>query len=335
MKCTLLEPPSFWSRTEGLAGPVELALTPLGTAIGRVVSWRAARPRATVGVPVLCCGNASVGGTGKTILALDLVGRLLARGYAPHVLTRGHGGRVRATPHRVDPGRDTADAVGDEALLLARRAPTWVDRDRARAGRAAIENGADVLVLDDGLQSPTVGKDASFLLVDGEAGFGNRRVLPAGPLREHPGRAAARCRAVVLVGEDRFGVTNFLRYRRPILRAALVPDPDAIRQLRAGPVLAFAGIGRPDKFFLTLEQAGIAVAATRAFPDHHRYDRRELAVLSQEAASRGATLATTEKDAVRFPDAAPGCDFAPVVVPVRFSWADDRLDRLLSAVLPR
>ena len=159
MKRTLLEPPSFWSRTEGLAGPVELALTPLGTAIGRVVSWRAARPRATVGVPVLCCGNASVGGTGKTILALDLVGRLLARGYAPHVLTRGHGGRVRATPHRVDPGRDTADAVGDEALLLA---------------RAAIENGADVLVLDDGLQSPTVGKDASFLLVDGEAGVGRR-----------------------------------------------------------------------------------------------------------------------------------------------------------------
>ena len=333
MRRPRLGPPGFWSRTDGLAGPAELALTPLGTAIGRVVSWRAARPRATVGVPVLCCGNASVGGTGKTILALDLVDRLLARGLSPHVLTRGHGGRVRVIPHRVDPARDTAETVGDEALLLARRAPTWIDRDRARAGRAAIEAGADVLVLDDGLQSPTVGKDASFLLVDGEAGFGNRRVLPAGPLREHPGRAAARCRAVVLVGEDRFGVTNFLRFRRPILRATLVPDDAAIARLGDGPVLAFAGIGRPEKFFAMLRRSGVALAATRAFPDHHPYGAEDLASLAREAVSCGAILATTEKDAVRLPGAGGLAGGAPVAVPVRFAWADDRLDRLLSAVL--
>ena len=335
MRRPLLGPPAFWSRTEGLAGPAELALTPLGTLIGRVVSWRAARPRASVDVPVLCCGNASVGGTGKTILALDLVDRLLARGCMPHVLTRGHGGRARVVPHRVDPAVDTAAIVGDEALLLARRAPTWVDRDRARAGRAAIEAGADVLVLDDGLQSPTLGKDASFLLVDGEAGFGNRRVLPAGPLREHPGRAAARCRAVVLVGEDRFGVTNFLRYRRPILRASLVPDAGAIERLGDRPVLAFAGIGRPDKFFAMLERSGVALAATRAFPDHHPYAAGELAALVRAAASRGAIVATTEKDAARLPDAGPVAGFSPVAVPVRLAWADDRLDRLLSAVLTR
>ncbi len=324
-------PPAFWSRTDGLAGPAELLLAPVGTAVGRLVSWRASHPRAQVGAPVLCCGNASVGGTGKTILALDLARRLSARGLTPHLLTRGHGGGAGRGVHRVQPDLDEVAGVGDEALLLARAAPTWVARDRAASGRAAVAAGADVLVMDDGLQSPTVRIDAGFLLIDGEAGHGNRRVLPAGPLREHPGRAAARCRAVVLVGEDRFGVTQMLRFRRPILRATLRLDPEAIDRLAGRPVLAFAGIGRPAKFFDGLRQSGVAVAATRAFPDHHRYDRRTLDALGREALALGAALATTEKDAVRLP---PGSAEWPVVpVGVGLAWADDRLDRLLDVML--
>ena len=171
-------PPGFWRRD----GVLPRLLSPLAAVTAAVTAWRVARPGWRAPVPVICCGNVTVGGAGKTTLALDVGARLVARGVAVHFILRGYGGSVRG-PHRVVAG-DTAAGVGDEALLLAEVAPTWIGADRAASARAAVAAGAQVLVMDDGLQNPGLHKDLSLLVVDGASGFGNGRVLPAGPLRE-------------------------------------------------------------------------------------------------------------------------------------------------------
>lgn len=320
-------PPAFWRHGEG--GLAASALAPAAFAVGRIAARRAARPGMPAAVPVFCCGNATVGGTGKTILALELLARLRARGLTAHALTRGHGGAVGGGVLRADLALHDAARIGDEALLLAAEAPTWVGADRRAAALAAAAAGADALVMDDGLQNPRLAKDAAFLLVDGPAGFGNGRLLPAGPLREDPRRAAARCRAVVLVGEDRTGAARLLAGIAPVLRATLAPDDAAIEVLRGRRVIAFAGIGRPGKFFDGLAGAGVALADAVPFPDHHMFSPDELAGLARRAAG-GAVLATTPKDAVRLPAAFRA---RVVVVGVRFAWADARLDRILDATL--
>ena len=189
-------PPGFWGRD----GVLPRLLSPLAAVTAAVTAWRVARPGWRAPVPVICCGNVTVGGAGKTTVALDLGARLAARGRAVHFLLRGYGGSVRG-PHRVAAG-DTAARVGDEALLLAEVAPTWIGADRAASARAAVAAGAQVLVMDDGLQNPGLHKDLSLLVVDGASGFGNGRVLPAGPLREPVAAGAARCQAAVLIGPD-------------------------------------------------------------------------------------------------------------------------------------
>lgn len=323
--------PKFWQRGHG--GVPARLLTPAGAVFAAVAARLNAIEGARVPVPVFCCGNATVGGAGKTILALDLIERLQRRGIAPHALTRGHGGtasRRSAMPVRVDRDRHTAAMVGDEALLLADRTATWVDHDRARSGRAAIAAGATALVLDDGLQNRSLARDCSLLVIDGPVGFGNGRVLPAGPLRERPIEAVRRCRAIVLIGEDRAGAAARFRGERPILRCDLALDAAVVRRLRGRPVLAFAGIGRPDKFFQSLRDAGIDLAGCLPLPDHHRYTPPMLARLAARAASRNAVLATTAKDAVRLP---AGFREQVVVVGVGLRWHDDRLDRILDHAL--
>jgi tetraacyldisaccharide 4'-kinase len=257
---------------------------------------RVAQPGWCAPVPVICCGNATVGGTGKTTLALDLAARLAARGRAVHMLLRGYGGALRG-PHRVG-ARDAVAEVGDEALLLAAVAPTWIGADRAASARAAVAAGAQVLVLDDGLQNPSLHKNLSLLVVDGAYGFGNGRVLPAGPLREPLAAAAERCQAAVLIGADTAGVARGLPL--PLLRARLRPGAE-IGQWVGHPVLAFAGIARPEKFFSMLTEAGVTLAGTVRFPDHHRYTDAELDRLVAHAARLGAMPITTPKDAVRVP----------------------------------
>ena len=291
-----MRPPRFWA-ADGPAWP-GVVLAPLGGLVAAVTARRVARGGWRAPVPVLCVGNASVGGSGKTVVALDLAARLAAAGRAPHVLLRGYGGTVRGV--RRVAAEDPAALVGDEAKLLAAVAPTWVGADRATSARAAVAAGAGVLVLDDGLQNPGLVKDAALLVVDGGAGFGNGRVLPAGPLRENAAAAAARCAAMVLIGEDRHRVAA--RIGLPVLRARLaVADAAAWRGAR---VLAFAGIGRPEKFFASLREAGAELVGRTPFPDHHPYTAREIAALRARAAAAGAVLATTAKDAARLGPAA-------------------------------
>lgn len=316
--------PDFW-HADTVASRL---LAPLGS----VYAWAVARRLAEAepfrpAIPVICVGNIVSGGAGKTPVCMALVERLRARGRHPHLLTRGYGG-TEAGPRAVDPVRHDAARVGDEALLLAECAPTWVARWRPDGAVAAAEMGADILVMDDGFQNPSIAKDLSLVVVDGAYGFGNGLTMPAGPCRENIRAGLARADAVVLMGEDRTGVTGSFG-DLPVLAARLVPGPEA-DSFRGRKVVAFAGIGRPAKFFDTLESCGAELVGAHSFPDHHAFTRAELTDLIADAQRQGAMLATTAKDAVRVPS-----DLRPAlsVLTVRLHWHDPAaLDLLLDRV---
>lgn len=304
-------------------------LSPASAIAARLSAWRVARPGFRAPVPVICCGNVTVGGTGKTTLVLDLAGLLSRAGIAAHILTRGYRGRLSG-PVRVAERHGTAE-VGDEALLLAATAPTWIGADRAASARAAVAAGAEALLMDDGLQNPTLEKSFSFIVIDGGIGFGNGRVLPAGPLREPIAAAAGRADAAALIGGDECGARALLPARLPVLTARLVPGPGAAG-LKGRRVLGFAGIARPSKFFATLEEAGAIVAGRRAFPDHHVFREGELAGLFAEAGRLGAVPVTTAKDAARLSPANRG---RVTVLGVSLVWDDPgALGALLAPLLP-
>jgi tetraacyldisaccharide 4'-kinase len=254
---------------------------------------------------------------------------LRAGGRAVHILTKGYGGSKRG-PLRVDPQRHTAAQVGDEALLLAAAAPAWIARDRRAGARAALSQGAELLLLDDGLQDPSLATRLALLVVDGGYGFGNGRVLPAGPLREPLARGLTRADAVVLVGRDSAGVTDALAGALPILRARFLPTRRAERLTRRR-VFAFAGIGRPEKFFETLAESGCEIAGTHTFPDHHPYRPEEIMAVCEAASAARAVPVTTEKDAVRLPpEARPMVE----VFPVTLEWQDPAaVEALLAGLL--
>jgi tetraacyldisaccharide 4'-kinase len=314
-------PPEFWERP----GPLPRLLAPLGWAYG--AAGRLRRAAATpwrAPVPVLCVGNLVVGGAGKTPVAMDLARRLIERGERPHLLSRGYGGRL-AGPIQVDPARHGYREVGDEALLLARVAPTWIARDRAAAAKAAIAAGATALVLDDGFQNPSLVQDLKIVVVDGLYGLGNGYVLPAGPLREPAASGLARADAVVVMGEAASGFA-LPPVAPPVLRAHLVLREGAA-VLQGARVVAFAGIGRPQKFFEFLDRCGARVVARHGFADHHPYTAAALEPILAEAARRDAQVLTTEKDRVRIPKELRD-RITPVPVAVR--WDDAaRLDALL------
>ena len=268
-------------------------------------------------LPVICCGNATAGGAGKTTVALDLGQRLQARGLAAHFLLRGYGGKLKG-PARVDPTTHDSRAVGDEALLLADLCPTWVSADRAAGGTAAQAAGAQAIIMDDGLQNPTLEKTLSLLIIDGSYGFGNGRVIPSGPLREPVFAAAKRCQAAVLIGEDETGALAQLPADLPVLRARLVPGPEAAA-LAGKPVVAFCGIANPRKFFTTLQEAGAVLAARHPFADHYPFDDQEIRDLLAEAEKLRATPVTTRKDIVRIP---PALRAGIQVVSIALAWDD-------------
>jgi tetraacyldisaccharide 4'-kinase len=287
--------PAFWRRPEGIAS----LLAPLAAAYGAVAAWRMTRPGAAAGVPVVCIGNLTVGGAGKTPAAMAVAKLLQDAGRRPFVLSRGYGGRL-AGPVQVDPDAHDAAEVGDEPLLLARVAPTIVARDRVAGAAAARAAGADVIVMDDGFQNPSLHKDISLVVIDGRRGIGNGKVLPAGPLRAPLDAQLARAHGLLVIG-DPGGAAAALAVARalPVFRGRLEPDAAALAALRSHKVLAFAGIGDPEKFFATLHDAGIDVRAHQAFPDHHPYRRAEAAGLIARAERESLVLVTTEKDLVR------------------------------------
>ena len=323
--------PAFWFRGGGLQGGwLGVLLSPISAIVTAVTARRVAHEGWRSPMPVICCGNVTVGGAGKTTLVLDLAKRLMGRGLSVHLLLRGYGGSARG-PRRVR-ATDTAAEVGDEALLLAGVAPTWIGADRAASARAAVADGAAVLLMDDGLQNPTLRKDFSLLVIDGATGFGNGRVLPAGPLREPVAAGAARCHAAVLIGEDRTGAISLLPPALPVLRVELVQGSE-IDALRGRRVLAFAGIARPDKFFDPLVDAGLAVVMRLPFPDHHLYSRRELETVLEQADHLDSVPVTTPKDAVRLP---PDILKKVHVVGVGLKWQnEDALDRLIRQFVDR
>jgi tetraacyldisaccharide 4'-kinase len=288
--------PSFWWREPGLVSGL---LSPLAAGYGAVAAWRMAQSGYSAGIPVLCVGNLTLGGAGKTPAAMAVARILDAAGRRPVMLSRGYGGAL-AGPVGVDPARHSAADVGDEPLLLARYAPTIVARDRAAGADAARAAGAGSIVMDDGFQSPALHKDRSILVVDGRRGIGNGMVFPAGPLRAPLQSQFGRANALMVIDAGAGGETVAAMTRdTPVFHGRLEPDAQALAILKGQPVLAFAGIGDPQKFFATLRDAGIEIGATVPFPDHHRYRRSEARDLIERAGRGGLLLVTTEKDQAR------------------------------------
>lgn len=319
--------PEFWHQRES---PIAALLAPLGALYDATGRWRASLIRPVrLARPVLCVGNLTAGGAGKTPTALALAAWLHARGRHPHFLTRGYGGQ-QTGPLRVELGRHGFREVGDEPLLLAAAAPTWLARDRVAGAQAACTAGADLVIMDDGLQNPALAKDISLLVVDAGYGFGNGRVIPAGPLRETLEHGLARAQAIVLIGEDVLGLGNHLERRLPVIAARLVPD-GAAQALAGKRVLAFAGIGRPEKFFASLRELGCTLVGAVGFADHHAYEPDEIERLVEKAKAESAVPVTTEKDFVRLSAEARGM---VSTLRVRLAWHDENvLDRLLRPLL--
>lgn len=325
--------PGFWHAEPGL---VAALLSPLGAVYAGATRRRLAQgARARVGVPVICVGNLNAGGTGKTPAVIALAERLRDRGVMAHAVSRGHGGSLTG-PVRVDERRHIAAQTGDEPLLLAAFLPTWVANDRAAGARAAVAAGAQVIVLDDGFQNPGLAHDLSVIVVDAQIGFGNGRVIPAGPLREPVGVGLARADLVLSIGEETAQARFAGRW------GPMVPVPHVtgrLEPLQTGlpikdlKVLAFAGIGHPEKFFRTLAAMGADIRATHALSDHQPLSDTLMTRMLREARMIGAQVVTTEKDAVRL---APALRSQVMTVPVRLrlsDWGalDAALDRVLGA----
>jgi tetraacyldisaccharide 4'-kinase len=320
-----MRPPEFWSANPSgrdAAWTLRLLLTPVSWAYAAAAEHRI---RNTVSrhapVPVVCIGNLTVGGAGKTPITRAIRSKL---GPHAHTLSRGYGGRAIG-PLRVTPDMDAGE-VGDEPLLHAIDGPAWIARDRFAGAMAAAQAGAHVILLDDGFQNPTLAKDLSIVAVDPGFGIGNGQVFPAGPLRERLASGLARADAIVMLGELTQDASWLDEFSKPVLFAKLVPAAPP----PSGRLLAFAGLARPEKFFDTLKAAGGDVEEGVPFADHHPYSENDLRLLMQLADERGAQLITTEKDAARL---SPEWRARVAVLPVTATFDDETaLDALLEPI---
>ncbi|MEK9672366.1 MAG: tetraacyldisaccharide 4'-kinase [Rhodospirillaceae bacterium] len=333
-----MKAPGFWYR-DG-ASPQSVLLTPAGWIYGWATAVRLRSGHAVdPGVPVVCVGNLTAGGAGKTPVVRDIARRLASAGRNACVISKGYGARDRGAmgtaPTLVDAAHHTAAQVGDEPVMLARAGiSVRVGMDRPQAARAAVGTGAQALILDDGYQDLAVAKTVSLVVVDGGLGFGNEALIPAGPLREPVATGLTRADGVVIAGEDRRGIEARVRAAgfpdMPVLTAHVRPGPE-LAHIKDRPVFAFAGIGHPEKFFQTLEAGGCGLAGREAFADHHPFSDAEIARIKRTAAALGARPVTTEKDLVRLgPDQAAGIE----VLTITLEWDDEAaLTRLLAPVL--
>ncbi len=330
-----MKAPGFWWRAPGLAAR---SLQPTSLIYGAVAARRMRQPGQRAQLPVICIGNVTVGGSGKTPTAIHIASMLRSMGRRPAFLTRGYGGAL-AGPLVVDPGHHSPREVGDESLLLARDAPTIVSQDRPAGAALAASLAANAIVMDDGLQNPSLEKDLSIAVFDGAVGTGNGLCLPAGPLRAPLSAQWPQIDAVIVIGPGEAGDavhTKAIRRGLPVFRGELRPAPAAAAALSGRRILAFAGIGRPEKFFATLRQIGAEVVETRAFADHHPYRLGEVAHLLDAARRQNLVPVTTEKDGVRLAALAAAEPRVSEVreLPVSLSLLQaDRLGRLLETTL--
>lgn len=316
-------------------------MTPASWVVDRIAARRLdnASPYTST-LPVVCVGNLTAGGAGKTPLSL-LIASLIAE-RKPAFLTRGYRGRLHG-PHQVEPQKDAAADVGDEALLLARRGPTVVSRQRAEGARLIERLGCGAIIMDDGMQNRQVLPSLTLVVVDGSRGIGNGAVIPAGPLRLSVERQLRLADAIVINGgSKRLPSIESMKaqFKGPVLEADIVPDGDT-EFLRGLPFVAFAGIGSPARFFATARRAGAVLRAEVAFGDHHALSERQAESLLKQAATHSAGLLTTEKDWVRLAglDGARGelrkrSEFLPVKTVMEAADLA-RLEALLSLALAK
>lgn len=293
----MMREPWFWRSHSMTAKVISTALAPAAALydLGQRIRWRLTTP-ATPAIPIICVGNASLGGVGKTPFAIMLFQMLSDTGFTCRFLTRGYGGSEPG-PLKVDINKHNHEHVGDEALLLAQHGPVWVAGDRVAGAQATVDDGAEVIIMDDGFQNPTINKTVSILLLDAENPNGNGRVFPAGPLREPVARARDRADVTITVGPDPETAQSAAQQIGSPFAAWLEPvDTPETRR-----VVAFSGIGKPDKFFNSLQRDGFDIVEAVSFPDHHPFTDHNLAVLKKIAAKSNAALMTTEKDFVRLP----------------------------------
>ena len=289
----MIKEPWFWRSTTLTARALTYSLMPAAVLYDAAQKARNNLTRATkVDKPVICIGNATLGGEGKTPFAILAAKILRDEGIKCQFLTRGYGGRLKG-PVLVDEAIHRADDVGDEALLLSRIAPVWKSQDRVAGAKAAIKNGAEAIMMDDGYQNPTLEKGMSVLLYGGKKAIGNQRVFPAGPLREPVARAVRRANLIVRTQNNDENLQGF--EERPVISAHLEPTNAPAPQK----VVAFSGIGKPQRFFDLLETLGFDVAARLPFPDHYSFSVNDVTAIKKMAKEKNAAMITTEKDLVR------------------------------------